>query len=92
MLTPTKIYRRSLLPILRSGAVKACAHITGGGLLENIPRVLPQELAVDIGEMKDYFHLGDLPTVLLKFAFLPRCVSVEHPTCVFLALQRGRSE
>lgn len=57
MLTPTKIYRRSLLPILRSGAVKACAHITGGGLLENIPRVLPQELAVDIGEMKDYFHL-----------------------------------
>lgn len=41
-----------LLPILRSGAVKAYAHITGGGLLENIPRVLPQELAVDLGEMK----------------------------------------
>ena len=52
MLTPTKIYSRLLLPILRSGAVKAYAHITGGGLLENIPRVLPQELAVDLGEMK----------------------------------------
>lgn len=52
MLTPTKIYSRLMLPILRSGAVKAYAHITGGGLLENIPRVLPQELAVDIGEMK----------------------------------------
>ncbi|XP_069020346.1 trifunctional purine biosynthetic protein adenosine-3 [Embiotoca jacksoni] len=48
LLTPTKIYSRSLLPILRSGAVKGYAHITGGGLLENIPRVLPRDMAVDL--------------------------------------------
>lgn len=71
MLTPTKIYSRLMLPLLRSGAVKAYAHITGGGLLENIPRVLPQELAVDIGEMKECLHLGNLPTGA-EICFLPQ--------------------
>ena len=49
LLTPTRLYVRSCLAAIRgTKAVKALAHITGGGFTENIPRVLPPGLAVPL--------------------------------------------
>lgn len=54
LLTPTKIYVKALLPLIKQELVNGIAHITGGGFVENIPRMLPEKLAAEI-------HLGSWP-------------------------------
>ena len=48
LLVPTRLYVKPALAAVRSGGVHALAHITGGGLTENLPRVLPEGLGADI--------------------------------------------
>jgi phosphoribosylformylglycinamidine cyclo-ligase len=51
LLTPTRLYVAPVLDVLRAGGLHAAAHITGGGLTENLPRVLPEGLGavIDLG-------------------------------------------
>ena len=58
LLAPTRLYVKPALAAIRAGGVHALAHITGGGLTENIPRVLPDGLGVEI-DLKSW----DLPPV-----------------------------
>jgi phosphoribosylformylglycinamidine cyclo-ligase len=52
LLAPTRIYVKSGLSLARRGLVKAMAHITGGGLVENVPRVIPDTMTVEIDATK----------------------------------------
>ncbi|WP_298975656.1 phosphoribosylformylglycinamidine cyclo-ligase [uncultured Roseobacter sp.] len=59
LLTPTRLFVKPALAAIQSGGVHALAHITGGGLTENLPRVLPEGLGAEI----------DLSTWLLPDVF-----------------------
>ncbi|MBS1305469.1 MAG: phosphoribosylformylglycinamidine cyclo-ligase [Christensenellaceae bacterium] len=48
LLTPTKIYVRSILTLVAKVPVKGIAHITGGGFIENIPRIFPEGIGCEI--------------------------------------------
>ena len=48
ILAPTRIYVKPVLELIASVDVKGLAHITGGGLLENVPRILPDALTAQL--------------------------------------------
>ena len=70
LLTPTKIYVKTLKPLFKAGIVKGVAHITGGGFIENIPRMIPDGLAAEI-------ELGTWP-VLPIFDVLEKAGNIDH--------------
>ncbi len=70
LLAPTRLYVKSTLAAIRAGGVHALAHITGGGLTENLPRVLPEGLGAQVD-----LSAWDLPPV---FKWLTKTAGMEQ--------------
>ena len=62
ILTPTRIYVEAVLPLVKKELVNGIAHVTGGGFVENLPRMLPEKLACEI-------ELGSWPVLPIFNAF-----------------------
>ena len=56
LLTPTKIYVKSIHKLMESVKINGMAHITGGGLIENVPRTIPEGLCANIDRKKIEIH------------------------------------
>ncbi|HEM6339995.1 TPA: phosphoribosylformylglycinamidine cyclo-ligase [Streptococcus suis] len=68
LLEPTRIYVQQVLPLVRAGLVNGIAHITGGGFIENIPRMFADNLAAEIEE--DKFPVLPIFTALEKYGHI----------------------
>ena len=71
LLTPTRLYPKACLPLIEKFDIHGMVHITGGGFYENIPRALPEDLAVEIDTSK-----WEMPTI---FRLLQQWGNVDWP-------------
>ena len=69
LLIPTRLYVTALLPLLQKGLLKGIVHVTGGGLLDNIPRVLPKDVRAELCTAT--FAREDRDTVKDKDSYRP---------------------
>lgn len=72
LLTPTRIYVKSLLPLIKGGYLKGLAHITGGGLLDNVPRILSADQIANIIIASSGWSLPPVFAWLQSIANLPQ--------------------
>lgn len=72
LLQPTKIYVKSLLPLIKNQLVLGCAHITGGGIVDNLPRCLPATLCAEIDLSNSTWKLPKVFQWLQRIANLPQ--------------------
>ena len=71
LLTPTRLYPKTCLPLIEKFDIHGMVHITGGGFYDNIPRALPEELAVEIND-----DAWEMPPI---FALLQKWGNVDWP-------------
>lgn len=69
LLKPTRIYVKSILKLLQEVPVRGIAHITGGGIVENIPRILPQKYGVLLNKNK--INIPEIFSFLQKIGKIP---------------------
>ena len=72
LLQPTKIYVKALLPLIGKQLIKGAAHITGGGILDNLPRVLPAGVCADVHVVSSGWTLPPVFKWLQSQAQLPQ--------------------
>ncbi len=93
LLEPTRIYVKGCLAAIKAGGVHGLAHITGGGLLENIPRVLPDGLGADLDAAA--WDLPDVFTWLAKAGGIARKEMARTFNCgigMAVIVEAGRAE
>ena len=105
LLKPTKIYVRSILSLISKVPVKGIAHITGGGFLENIPRIFPEGVGCEI--VKDSYEVPPVFKVMQEKADISDeqiyntfnmgigmvvCVSPENAEAAVAALEESGEE